>query len=161
MQTTRKSFLTSCLVLCTVLAGLLPGISQTQVVVGPSKSWAGFMNVFSLPADGGGYLFGGGWGASDLRAAFSGDLLTLQSCTNVSNPTNAYWVKPDGSGNKQMQANWYVDTASLVGSNVTFSGNVVDYALTTNYTCQAFIKVFNSSYSSVLQSVSTPLTNAH
>ncbi len=121
------------------------------------------MNVFSLPADGGTYQFSSGWAASDLRTAFSGDLLTLRSCTNVSNPTNAYWVKPDGSGNKQMQANWYVDTAALVGSNVTFSGNVVDYALTTNYTCQAFIKVFNANYSSTLQQVYTNLavTNSY
>src|SRR3989442_12520790 len=98
MQTTRKSPLTSCLVLCTLLAGLLPAFSQSQVLVDPSKAWAGFMNVFSLPADGGGYQFGSGWGAVDLRAAFSGDLLTLRSCTNVSNPTTTYWVKPDGSG---------------------------------------------------------------
>src|SRR5258708_18582956 len=143
-----------------LIAGSTHGFAQTQVFVDPAKAWGGFMNVFSLPADGGGYQFGSGWAGSDLRAAFSADLLTLRPCTNVSNPTDTYWVKPDGSGNKQMQANWYVDTASLVGTNVTFSGNVVDYALTTNYTCQAFITVFNSSYSAVLQTVHASLTNA-
>jgi hypothetical protein len=147
------------IVTCLSILGLpFHGKSQTSVLVDPAKTWSGYMNVFALPADGGGYQFGGGWGASDLRAAFSGDLLTLRPCTNVSNPTDAYWVKPNGSGNKQMEASWYVDTASLVGSNVTFSGNVVTYALTTNYTCRAFIKVFNSSYSTLLQQAYAPLT---
>src|ERR1700704_5276568 len=161
MKLALKKSLTTCLMLGAVIAGSLPGFSQTQVFTDPAKSWAGFMNVFSLPADGGGYQFGSGWGAADLRAAFSGDLLTLRPCTNVSNPTDAYWVKPNGSGNKQMQANWYVDTASLLNSNIVFSGNVVDYRLTSNYVCQAFIKVFNASYSSTLQAALVTLTNGN
>lgn len=141
-----------------VLSGQTQAQTSATVLVNPAKTWAGFMNVFSLPADGGGYQFGGPWGAVDLRAAFSGDLLTLRPCTNVSNPTDAYWVKADGTGNKQMEANWYVDTATLVGSNITFSGNVVDNTLSTNYTCRAFIKVFPSDYSSVLAQAYAPLT---
>ena len=161
MKTPFRILLLLSLTLCALLGGAVRGNSQTQVVVDPAKSWAGFMNVFSLPADGGGYQFGSGWGGADLRAAFSADLLTLRSCTNVSNPSDAYWVKPDGSGNKQMEANWDVDSATLVGSNVTFSGNVVDYTLSSNYTCRAFIKVFPSDYSSVLQQVYAPLTNGN
>src|SRR5207302_4553275 len=80
---------------------------------------------------------------------------------NVSKATDAYCVKTDGSGNKQMQANWYVDTASLLNSNIYFSGNVVTYRLTSNYVCQAFIKVFNSSYSSTLQAALVTLTNGN
>jgi len=151
-------------ILAVSLCGMFGGVpvqAQTTVLVDPAKSWAGFMNVFNLPADGGAYQFSSGWGAADLRAAFSDDLLTLRPCTNVSNPTNAYWVKPDGSGNKQMEASWYVDTATLVNSNITFSGNVVDDTLDTNYTCRAFIKVFVSDYSSVLQQVFAPLTNGN
>ena len=144
-----------------LLLRAVEGISQTQVFTDPAQAWGGYMNVFALPADGGGYQFGGGWGAGDLRAAFSGDLLTLRPCTNVSNPADGYWVKPDGSGNKQMEASWYVDTASLVGSNVTFSGNVVDRTLSSNYTCRAFIKVFPGDYSSVLQAVYAPLANGN
>src|SRR4051794_31966759 len=144
---------------CVSLAGAQTASAQTsKVFTDPAQTWAGYMNVFALPADGGGYQFGGPWGAVDLRAAFSGDLLTLRPCTNVSNPTDAYWVKADGSGNKQMEASWYVDTASLVHSNVTFSGNAVDYTLSSNYTCRAFIKVFPSDYSSVLQQVYAPIT---
>jgi len=149
------------LAFCAILGATLQAHAQSQVVVDPAKTWAGFMNVFSLPADGGTFQFNGAWAAADLRAAFSGDLLTLRPCTNVSDPAMTYWVKPDGSGNKQMEANWYVDTATLVGTNITFSGNVVDYTLTTNYTCRAFIKVFNSSYSATLQQVYAPLTNAN
>jgi len=143
------------------LVGAVHADAQTSVFTDPAKSWGGFMNVFALPANGGGYQFGSGWGGGDLRAVFTGDVLRLSACTNVSNPSDGYWVKPDGTGNKQMEANWDVDTASLVGSNITFSGNVVDYTLSTNYTCRAFIKVFNASYSSVLQEVYAPLTNAN
>jgi len=146
-----------------LLAGTSLASADSQVYADPSKSWGGYMNVFNLPSAGGAYQFGSGWGGGDLRATFSTDLLTLRPCTNVSNPTDAYWVKQDGSGdgNKQMQANWYVDTATLLGSNITFSGNVVDYKLSSNYTCQAFIKVFNASYSTTLQSVTASLTNAN
>src|SRR6516164_9654275 len=120
------------LIVCSLLSGASQVQAQSPALVDPSKGWGGYMNVFSLPADGGGYQFGGSWGGNALRGSFSADLLTLQSCTNVSNPSDTYWCKPDGSGNKQMDASWYVDTASLVGSNVTFSGNVVDYTMTSN-----------------------------
>jgi hypothetical protein len=145
------------------LLALAPSLPAQTVKVfnDPSKPFGGYMNVFSLPADGGGYQFGSGWGGGALRATFAGDLLTLLSCTNVSNPGDAYWTKPDGSGNKQMDASWYVDTASLLGSNIVFTGNVVEDTLTTNYNCHAFIKVFNSSYSAVLQSALAPLTNGN
>lgn len=135
--------------------------AQTTILVDPAQTWVGYMNVFALPADGGGYQFGNAWAGSDLRAAFAGDLLVLSPCTNVSSPTDSYWVKPDGSGNKQMNANWYVDTTSLVGSNVVFAGNVVEYTLTSNYTARAVIKVFPSDYSSILQQASAPLTNGN
>ena len=144
--------------LTAILGAATSSNAQVQLVVDPSLPWQGYMNVFSLPADGGGYQFGGPWGAGDLRAAFANDVLGLQACTNVSNPADSYWTKPDGSGNKQMQANWYVDTVSLVGSNLVFSGNVVDDSLTGNQACQAFIKVFPSDYSSVLQQSVVPLT---
>src|ERR1035437_6308865 len=143
---------------CAVLIGAVTVQAQSTALVDPSKGFSGYMNVFDL---GNNYQWGSGWGANDLRATYVADVLQLQACTNVSNPTDAYWVNPDGSGNKKMEANWDVDTASLVGSNVTFSGNVVDYTLTTNYLCRAFIKVYPADYSSVLQTVYAPLTNAN
>jgi hypothetical protein len=149
-----------------LVAGALLGSASTapaqaNVYVNPAQTWGGYMNVFNSLADGGGYLWGSGWSATDLRAAFNADLLTLRPCTNVSNPSDTYWVKPDGSGNKIMEANWFVDTASLLGSNVVFSGNTVEYTLTTNYAVIAFIKVFPNDYSSVLQSATVPVTNAN
>jgi hypothetical protein len=160
MKCPLKRLIVSSMV-CGSVLGAVHGFSQTQILVDPTKPWGGFMNVFALPADGGGYQFGSGWAGADLRAAFSADLLTLRPCTNVSNPTNTYWVKPDGTGNKQMDASWYVDTASLLSSNIVFSGNTIDDTLPTNYTCQAFIKVFNSTYSAVLQQALGPLTNGN
>jgi hypothetical protein len=142
-----------------VLAGVPQGKAQTTVLVDPAIITTGYMNVFALPANGGGYQFGSGWGASDLRATYAGSLLTLRPCTNVSNPTDTYWVKPDGTGNKQMDANWYHQADNLLGSNITFSGNVVSYAMPSNYTCTAFIKVFNANFSTVLQQATQQLTN--
>jgi hypothetical protein len=159
----NASFFKGVVSILVLVLAILSGQAQPQitVLVNPAKTWAGYMNVFTLPTAGSVYQFGGPWGAADLRAAFSADLLTLRPCTNVSNPTDAYWVKPDGSGNKQMEANWYVDTATLLGSNITFSGNVVDYKLSSNYTCRAFIKVFPADYSSVLAQAYAPLTNGN
>jgi hypothetical protein len=159
----NASFFKGVVSILVLFLAILSGQAQPQitVLVNPAKTWAGYMNVFTLPTAGSVYQFGGPWGAADLRAAFSADLLTLRPCTNVSNPTDAYWVKPDGSGNKQMEANWYVDTATLLGSNITFSGNVVDYKLSSNYTCRAFIKVFPADYSSVLAQAYAPLTNGN
>src|SRR6185369_4870259 len=70
-----NSFAAAVVAFCLMLAAIR-ATAQTQVLVDPSKPWGGFMNVFSLPADGGGYQFGSGWGGADLRAVFSGDLLT-------------------------------------------------------------------------------------
>ncbi|NOS72531.1 MAG: immunoglobulin domain-containing protein [Verrucomicrobia bacterium] len=159
-----KKLITACVALCALFGLVVQGISQSSVFNDPSQPFGSFMNVTDLPINGGGYQFGvPGWAAKDLRATNYADVLKLQACTNVSNPGDAYWVIQDGSGrgNKQMDASWYVDTASLVNSNITFSGNVVDCTLTTNYVCQAFIKVFNASYSSVLQSSVQTLSNAN
>ena len=37
----------------------------TTVTVDPLAPWNGFMNVFEIPAHGGGYVFGSGWGTVD------------------------------------------------------------------------------------------------
>ena len=147
-------------VACALLIGAMTVRSQSAVLVDPAQPFVGYLNAFALPADGGGYQFGSAWAAGDLRATYSGDFLKLQSCTNVSNPTDAYWTKPDGTGNKQIDASWYVQNDGLLSSNITYSGNVVNYALTSNYVCQAFIKVFNSSFSVIQSSVQT-LTNGN
>ncbi|HEV2693751.1 MAG TPA: hypothetical protein VG347_12740 [Verrucomicrobiae bacterium] len=140
---------------------------SATVTVDPSKSWVGFMNVFSLPADGGGYVFGSSWGLSALRATFDGvSLLTLQPDTNVWNPTDSFWVKPDGvTPNKNMDASLYVQNDGLANTNLIFIGTCVGNTLTTSpepltgitYTSVAFIKAFNSSFSVIGSAISGPL----
>jgi hypothetical protein len=132
------------------LAGAATNASaQATVGVDPSASWIGFMNVFALPADGGGYMFGSAWGTGDLQASFSGSVLTLSPNINCYNPTDSYWAKPNGDPNKNMDASMYVQNDALAGQTVEFSGLTLVNSLVSPYTSVAFIKDFNSSYSLV------------
>jgi uncharacterized protein (TIGR03382 family) len=125
--------------------------ADTTVKVDPSAGWIGFMNVSNLPADGGAYQFGSGWGTPDLKANFAGPALTLQAC--FVNDPNPYWYigggAPGAPGNKIMDANMYVEkTDTLSGQNVTFQGNILSNTLVSPYTSVAFIKDFAPDYSS-------------
>lgn len=143
------------------------------VAVNPAKIWAGFMNWFETPANGGGYGGGGGWATADLRATFSGSTLTLSPNT-IGDP-DGYWYVTTNSpsvGNKIMDASMYVEPAgSLPGATVTFVGTCISNTLTSNgafvgpvnpagngWTCVAFIKDFAPDFSSSV-SVTTTLTN--
>jgi hypothetical protein len=140
--------------LASVCSVALLGALQTQaasVSVDPSKTWLSYMNVFDHPDQGGGYLWGNPWGAADLPAAFSGTSLTLGPNVNTYNPSDSYWVRPDGTGNKQLSANFYVEDASLAGSTVTFSGDVLANTLVSPYTAVAFVKEFTPGYAPVGQ----------
>ncbi|HLP78765.1 MAG TPA: hypothetical protein VK327_17820, partial [Candidatus Paceibacterota bacterium] len=126
--------------------------AQTLVQVDPAKSWTGWMNVFDLPADGGAYLWGQAWGAGDLRADFIGGTnLVLRPNTNVWNPADVYWVKGDGSPNKNMAASFYVQDDTLLAQNVTFVGSCLSNNLVAAYTSQAFIKVFDGAFNVIGQ----------
>lgn len=134
-----------------LLAALLPGRAQTTVSVDNTRTWLGYMNVFGMNPDGslGGYLWGSAWGPADLRAIFDGtNSLTLTPCTNVWNPTNTYWVNPDGTPNKWMDANFYVQDDTLGGQQITFAGTCLSNSLTSPTYCLAFIKDFVPDYSS-------------
>jgi hypothetical protein len=146
MKSLRNLTLAS-LAACILLGGAVRSYSQVSVGVDPGKSWYGYMNVYSLPADGGGYLWGSPWGVSDLPAVFSGSTLTLSPNVSAYNPADPYWVKPDGSGNKQMEANFYVEDLSSGGKTLTFSGLTVANTLASGYYAQAFIKEFGPGYS--------------
>lgn len=133
----------------------------TTVTVDPLAAWNGFMNVFETPQNGGGYVFGQGWGTADLCATFAGSTLTLSP--NTVNDPNSFWYTPAGGpgavGNKAMDANMYVEvTGGLSGDTVTFSGTVLSNTLVghTNaigngWTSVAFIKDFAPDYSTVVQ----------
>lgn len=147
----------------TALAGsaLNTNAQATTVGVDSGAHWIGYMNVFELPSNGGGYAFGSPWGTGDLCANFSGSTLTLSP--NTINDPGAYWYTPSGgpgaAGNKTMDASFYVDTTGLyTGQTLTFSGNVLANTLVSPYTSVAFIKDFNANYSS-LTTVTAPLVN--
>lgn len=125
----------------------LMGVAQADMVINgadPGAAWNGWMNVFETPANGGGYLWGSPWGAADLRAGFDGaGVLSLAPNTNCYNPADSYWVNPDGSGNKDMEANFYQEWGGLAGQMVTFNYTVGTNTLLAGYAAQAFIKVLN------------------
>ena len=124
----------------------------TNLAVDPSSPWQGFINVFELPSNGGGYVFGSSWGTADLTAVFSGPTLTLGP--NSVNDPSSFWYTPSGgpgsTGNKTVDANMYVqvDGGGLGGQSVTFSGNVLSNSLISPYTSVAFIKDFAPDFSS-------------
>jgi hypothetical protein len=135
---------------CALLSTIIQGTAQTIVNVDPASPWIGYMNVFNLASAGGAYQFGSAWGTADLQASFSGNVLTLAPCVNVWNPTDPFWVQPDGvTPNKTMDANMYVQNDALAGQTVNFLGSTVANTLSSQYTVDAFIKDFNSGYSLV------------
>lgn len=91
-------------------------------------------------------MFGSPWAVADLPAIFSGSTLTLSPNTGTYNPADPYWVNPDGSGNKQMEANVYVESTAFGGNTVTFSGSTLSDTLVSPYYSQAFIKEFTPGY---------------
>lgn len=134
------------------LCALVSSWGQFNATVNPAENWVGYMNVFALPSDGGGYMFGGSWGTADLPAVFGSGTLTLWPNTNTydNNPGDAYWINPTtGAGNKSLEANFFVESTALRGQTVNFSGTVQSNTLTQDYTAIAIIKVLdaNSGYS--------------
>jgi len=146
-------------------------------------NWTGFMNVFNNAAGTqGSYVFGSGWGVSDLKTTISnsnagtivGDQLVLEPNYNTytnsltgNDADRAFWtdstdggVTPGPLGNKWMDANTFEETLSIAVPSYTLSGNVTSNTLNTSlYTAKAFIKVLDPSngYATVLNdSVTLP-----
>jgi hypothetical protein len=150
----KKQTIIKSLLLALGLSLLGSGASQAQVTVkvDSTKNWGTWMNVFNLPENGGGYVFGQGWAAADLRAGFAPNQATasrvvLQINTNTYNPADGFWNLPDGTPQKNLEANFYVDVASgLGGQDVTFIGTVESNTLPVGWTCEAVIKEFAPGY---------------
>jgi len=123
--------------------------AQITFVVDPTKPWGGWMNVYEN-AGGyqGNYLWGSAWGTTSLMAFWDGtNSLTLLPNTNTYNPTDPYWVNPDGSGAKWMEANFYIDCGTAYGGQtVVFTGEVYSNTLVSPYNAVAFIKEFAPGY---------------
>jgi len=139
----------------TVLVALL-GVTfsaraAVNVTVDPGASWGGWMNVSELPENGGAYLWGSGWGTADLNATFAGDTAILMPNYSIGRDvplTDAYWWKPDGTGNKWMEANFYVDGSAPLAPDeaVQFDYTVLSNTLLDPYTSAAFIKFFDAGW---------------
>jgi hypothetical protein len=154
-------------VACSALFTLDSARADLTVTVDPSpgfSGWLGFMNVFEIPQNGGGFVFGSPWGTADLVATFSGPVLTLSP--NTINDPNPFWYISTGNfsiGNKTMDANMFVEIGSLPGQTLTFEGLVLANTLVGNvnplgngWTAVAFIRDFASDFSSFNQ-VTAPL----
>ncbi len=150
-----------CLAAALTLGSLAQSKAQVTYSVDPGASWLGYMNVFELPSNGGGFVFGSGWGVGDLSATFSGPTLTLTPNT-IGDPSPFWYVGgggPGAPGNKIMDANFYQEfTGPLAGQTVTFTGIVQANTLTSAHTVVAFIKDFAPDYSSFVSNI-IPLTS--
>jgi hypothetical protein len=158
---TRLHFLKGCLCAALLLGTALNSRAAT-VTVDPGASWLGYMNVFQLPSNGGGYVFGSGWGTADLRASFAGPVLSLSPNT-IGDPDPFWYIGgggPGAAGNKIMAASMYVESngGALGGQTVTFTGSVLANTFTSAHSTIAFIKDFAPDYSS-FNVTSVPLVN--
>jgi hypothetical protein len=162
MKTPMPKLIVSVLALCAFFGGVVRGNSQTTLLLDPNQSWVGYMNVFDLPSNGGGYEWGQAWGTGALTAYYDTatppyNTLTLIANTNCYAPDNTYWVNADGSGNKKMDASYYVQKDTLEGQTLTFSGVCLTNTLISPYTSTVFIKEFDNNYNVIGSAVATPV----
>lgn len=110
------------------------------------------MNVFTIENA---YVYGQAFGAAELRARFaptqaSATRVVLNINTNLYNPADPFWNLPDGTANKNLEANFYVDVGTAyAGNDVTFEGTVESNTLPAGWTCEAVIKQFGGGYAYV------------
>ena len=158
-MSTRRRLIGLVAALLIVAATATRTSAAVDFTVDPSATWNGFMNVFELPSNGGGFVFNSGWGTADLTATFAADVLTLGP--NSVNDTSTFWYQgggaPGNPGNKNMDANMYVQREDISGTTVNFSGKVLSNTLISPYTSVAFIKDFAPDFSSNV-TVTVPLT---
>ncbi|MBL8875496.1 MAG: PEP-CTERM sorting domain-containing protein [Phycisphaerae bacterium] len=142
--------------LSVLVAGAACAASAQAITVGVDQGpagYLGYMNVFELPANGGGFVFGSGWGVADLNASFDNGASTLTLSPNTIGDPNPFWYTPSGgpgaAGNKIMQANLYHEvTGSMSGMSVTFEGVVLSNTFTSAHVARIFIRDFAADYSS-------------
>lgn len=144
----HRSILTSVLMVAGMLGGVFSAQAQITVKVDSTKNWLGYMNQYDTN---GTYIAGGSIGVADLRAGFipakvgaTRALLQINTSTyNTNGPGNL----PDGTPNRLLEANFYVDVGTTFGGNdVTFEGVVESNTIPEGWTCVAIIKQFASGY---------------
>ena len=146
-----------------MLVGATTQAHAVTFTVDQSATWLGFMNVFELPSNGGGFIFGSGWGTGDLTATWGGPTSLTLGTNNIGDADPFWYVGgggPGAQGNKIMDANMYVQLVdgSVSGQTLTFAGNVTSNtlfgqtdSLGNAWTSVAFIKEFAADYSSFTQ----------
>ncbi len=165
-----KAHLKKIFVTCAAATAMLFSSSavQADVDVGVNNStgpWLGFMNVYELPANGGGFVFGSPWGIPDLVATFDDPNSILTLSPNTIGDPNEFWYQdptmmgdpnpggPGAPGNKIMEANLYQEiNGGLGGQTLTFSGNVLSNSFTSAHSTRVFVSDFAPDYSSRIDS---------
>jgi MYXO-CTERM domain-containing protein len=131
----------------------------TVSVDGSSAPWLGFMNVFELPSNGGGFVFPSGWGVADLRTQFNDPAQEVTMLPNTIGDPATFWYigggGPGAAGNKIMEANLFQQRSdgSLSGTTVTFNGFVTANTLTGAHEASIFIRDFAPDFSSFNQTI--------
>lgn len=157
----RSWFRTVSAVCLTAVAAVSSANGATEVTIDSGTMTNGYMNVFNLPSQGGGYQFGSGWGVGDLAATFTSSTEVNFKPNSINDP-NSYWYTPSGgpgsTGNKIMEANLYAQNdGGFAGQTINFRGNVTSFTLQTgtntdtDYTFKAFVRDFAPDFSSVVE----------
>lgn len=137
--------------------------AQTTVTVNGSSTWVGYASVFEI--NGTVPLFGDFWGVPALKSTItaSNNTVVLQPNFNcyadaTTAEAIAYW-RNGAEGNKIFEGNTFVESTTIDGQIVNFTGNVTSNTLASGYTAVAFIKGLNpaTGYSTDFI-VTTPLT---
>jgi hypothetical protein len=157
---TRTKMFVCCAVAAVAALSVHAQASAATVTPGPSTDpWNGYMNVFELPANGGGWVFGQVWGIPDLDVTFDdpGSKLTFGPAT-IDDP-DPFWYSsgagaPGAVGNKNMEALLYVEsTGPLAGQTVDFTFNTLSDTTTSAHEGFAFIKDLAPDYSSSVDTI--------
>lgn len=158
MKNQLSKFLLAC---AAAMAMLVPASNlRADVTFGVDNStatWLGFMNVYELPANGGGYVFGSSWGVPDLVATFEDMAHTLTLSPNTIGDPDPFWYigggGPGAPGNKIMEANLYQEiNGGLGGQTLTFEGTVLSDTFTSAHSTRVFVSDFAPDYSSRIDS---------
>lgn len=135
-----------------------PGGDSVIIPVDASATWMGGMLVFDNTPEQG-YLWYSDWGIDDIKTERHTDTNTvvLFPNYNVYSATDAYWANGD-QGNKIMQGMSYVLDDTLLGQNITFTGQVTSYTISSGYTVYAFTKTLDANWGLLNESIA-PITS--
>lgn len=167
----KKSLITIIALALAAVGSSTTASAQTTVGVDLSRTWIGYMNVFNNSSGSqGSYVFGSGWGVTDLRSTLdvgAGSILLQPNFNTYANALlgtdadRAFWtdstnggITAGPNGNKWMAANTFTEYGSVFSGVLTFAGAVSAYSLSSDYTAIAFIRALdpNAGFATVVES---------